>query len=1093
MFTKKIESPFLTTFDERILKGDNLLFENLVAPAKALLTSRLGSTSNRSVLILTGAGVEEFKLYNDIPFFSSHTLIELAAWETLPSEQIAPSPDIVGSRLAALKTLANDKGPFIVLSTLQAALQKVLPPSYFQGQKTVIARGKTEEFDALVQTLSTLGYEKRSLVQDKGEFAVRGGIIDLFPVTMNEPYRIEFWGNTIDSLRAFDPSSQKSQAHVEQIEISAAKELELILHKQSLSTLFDFLPDCSVILDDLEALEDRYASLTSVGGTPSHLFLGINELLDFVGSRQTLYFTKNPIEQLSQVESNKESKYYKENSCTQIDFEMFLRPLSATRMMHPLLELGPYMQQLALQDFEPEGDELIDTLSQDELSAQTVYYITQTESEEQSLRQKLEIKGAFHPLKSHFLRGYLSQGFAIKDAGTLFFPNTELTGRVKIRRERQRVFYQSTSFDAFDITPGEAVVHFTHGIGRFLGVEKRKNVHGTEEEYFLIEYSDHAKLYVPLQQAHLISKYIGASEELPKLHTLGASKWKRQREHTEKAILGYAADLLKMYAERTVQGGFAFTSDGPETLGFEEEFPYIETDDQLKAIRDVKEDMCSTKAMDRLICGDVGYGKTEVAMRAAFKAVLDGKKQVALLVPTTVLALQHYETFRDRMQSFGVQVDLVCRFRSASEIKKTLAKLSMGSVDIIVGTHRLLQKDVEFKDLGLIVIDEEQRFGVKAKEHLKKLKTGVDCLTMSATPIPRTLYMSLIGTRDLSVIATPPQDRLPIKTVISEPDDMLIQTALLRELNRDGQAFFIHNRVETIFEKQSYLQKLLPKAKIACAHGQMDPDEIDMVFHAFKKGDLDILVATSIVENGIDIPNANTIIVDNAYQFGIADLYQLRGRVGRWNRRAYAYFLLPRRRQLSELTQKRLEAIQLTGGYGGGLRMAMRDLEMRGAGDLLGLEQSGHVSQIGFHLYCKLLKRTVDSMQGKAPSFSLETKVEIPCDARLPEYYVNDVNLRMELYQRLGDAATSEEVDAIWDEVKDRFGRPPEQALWLYHVSRIRVFAAKQGFTLVKLEQASLYYEKKKGTSMIQNRKLFGKVSSPQELEKKIISVLGAA
>lgn len=760
-------------------------------------------------------------------------------------------------------------------------------------------------------------------------------------------------------------------------------------------------------------------------------------------------------------------------------------------MNHSLVALGAYLQQACLLDEEPVADQLIDALAQLEPTKNRHdYFVAQTESEQKSLKEKLELKHAFMAMHSHFITGYLSQGFVLSDADCLFFPITELTGRVKIRRERQRTFYQSTSFDAFDLKPGQNVVHFTHGIGRFLGVEKRNSIQGVEEEFFQIEYSDKAKLYVPLQQAHLISKYIGSGDELPKLHTLGATKWKRQREQTEKAILGYAADLLKMYAEREVKGGFLYLPDSPETKSFEEEFPYIETDDQLKAIAQIKEDMCSNKAMDRLICGDVGYGKTEVSMRAAFKAVLDGKKQVAVLVPTTVLALQHYETFRDRMQSFGVCIDVISRFKSASEIKKTLSRVETGAIDIIVGTHRLLSKDVCFKDLGLIIIDEEQRFGVKAKEHLKHLKSGVDCLTMSATPIPRTLYMSLIGTRDLSVISTPPQDRLPIKTVICEPNDLTIQTALLRELNRDGQAFFIHNRVDSIFDRASYIQKLLPKAKIGVAHGQMDPDELDIVFHAFKKGDLNILMATSIVENGIDIPNANTIIIDNAHQFGISDLYQLRGRVGRWNRRAYAYFLLSAKRTVSETAQKRLDAIQLTGGYGGGLRMAMRDLEMRGAGDILGMEQSGHVSQIGFHLYCKLLKRTIDTMQGKAPSFSLETKVEIACDAKLPEYYVNDVGLRMELYQRLGDAITTEEVDGIWEEVKDRFGTPPEPALWLYHVSRIRVFASQQGYTLVKLESASLYYEKKSGNSLIQNRKLFGKVSTPEALEKKIIAAL---
>ena len=1084
----EIKSPFLQKYTDEVTKGSSLLFEQLLPPAKAFLATRFVDTLKRSTLILTGAGIEEFKLYNDIPFFSSHTIVELPAWETLPSENIPPSPDIVGSRYRALQTLATQKGPFIVLSTLQGVLQKLMPPELFQRSHFILTKGKDFDFNELTKQLAELGYEKKALCCDKGEFAVRGGIIDIFPITASEPYRLEFWGNCIDSIRAYDSSSQKSQKPVDSIEITCAKELEVITEKEKLSTIFDYLGNCSIIFDDLEALEDRYASLTSLGQGASKTFLGINELLDICTSKQVLYFSKNPIEQLSEVVSKKGARFYSQTSCMSVQFGMFSRSLDAVRMAHPLQPIGTYLQHQCLLDDEPVGEELLDALAQ--FQEDDVYFICQTDSEKSSLKEKLELKGAYHPTHSHFITGYLSSGFAIADAKAILFPMAELTGRVKIRRERQRTFYQSSAQDAFDISPGDSVVHFSHGIGRFLGIERKKNIHGAEEEFFIIEYAEKSKLFVPLQQAHLISKYIGASEEVPKFHTLGASKWMRQREQSEKAILGYAADLLKMYAERKIQGGFSYPADSAETKAFEEEFPYIETDDQLRAIGQIKEDMCSNKAMDRLVCGDVGYGKTEVAMRAAFKAVLDGKKQVAVLVPTTVLALQHFESFRDRMASFGVNVGILSRFQSPQQIRKTIEHVEQGAVDIIVGTHRLLSKDIQFKDLGLIIIDEEQRFGVKAKEHLKHLKTGVDCLTLTATPIPRTLYMSLIGTRELSVISTPPQDRLPIKTVIAEPNDNLIQTALLRELNRDGQAFFVHNRVESIFEAASHLQKLLPKAKIAIAHGQMDPDEIDLVFHAFKKGDVDILVATSIIESGIDIPNANTIIVDNAYQFGIADLYQLRGRVGRWNRRAYAYFLLPRRKMVSEQAKKRLDAIALTGGYGGGMRMAMRDLEMRGAGDILGLEQSGHVSQIGFHLYCKMLKRTVDTMQGKAPSWNIETKVEIPCDARLPEYYVNDVSLRMEIYQRLGDAMRQEEVDAIWDEVKDRFGTPPEQALWLYHVSRIRVFAAQRGFTHVKLDSASLYYEKKQGNSVTQNRKLFGKVSNPADLEKKITAIL---
>ncbi|MFQ5729492.1 MAG: transcription-repair coupling factor, partial [Waddliaceae bacterium] len=563
-------------------------------------------------------------------------------------------------------------------------------------------------------------------------------------------------------------------------------------------------------------------------------------------------------------------------------------------------------------------------------------------------------------------------------------------------------------------------------------------------------------------------------------------------ENTERAIMGYASDLLQLYAKRELKGGFAYSEDSPDLLAFDEEFPFVETEDQLNAIADIKKDMMCPKAMDRLVCGDVGYGKTEVAMRAAFKAILDGEKQVAMLVPTTVLAMQHYDNFIDRMRNFPINVAVLSRFRTAKQARDTLEKIANGTVDIVIGTHRLISKDVHFKNLGLIIIDEEQRFGVRAKEHLKKIKTGVDCLTLSATPIPRTLYLSLIGARDLSVINTPPQDRLPIKTIIAAPHDELIKNAILRELSRNGQIYVIHNRIETIYGVADRIKKLLPQARVAVGHGQMHTSEIDEIFHSFKNGHIDILVATTIVENGIDIPNANTILIDRSDHFGLADLYQLRGRVGRWNRRAYAYFLVSKQRYLPEATRKRLNALAEASGYGGGMKLAMRDLEIRGAGETLGTKQSGHVSAIGFHLYCKLLRKTIKALEGKMPSILTETKIDFPVDARLPEDYVNETSLRMEIYQRLGEAASWDDVNAIWEELQDRFGPIPEPVRWLYHVTRIKVYASLHGYTLLKLNKVSLTTEQRKGKKTITRQLLIGKIRSPQDLEDKILKALNS-
>jgi transcription-repair coupling factor (superfamily II helicase) len=1088
------KSKSILNLQKALLDNHSLVIEKLSVAAKAFVTAYASLITKKNVLLITGSGHEESKLYHNIPLFVSHSIIELPAWETLPSENIAPSPDIVGARFSALKKISlccEKKEPVIVLATLQSCLQKVISKKTFASQIFTLQEGNKLSFDATVKTLTSLGFERKSVVSDKGEFAVRGGIIDLFPVTCSSPFRVEFFGDEIETIRSFDPGTQKSTGRVPSLEVGPAKEQEQISQTSATSTLFEYLgKNTLIILDDLEALEDRYASLVSVGASKSHAFCDSKELFDLIEAYQKISLSSLHIEELSQASiiKTKGRAYSLDSLPHDVEFEMFLKKFSAKRWVHPFQNISHFLEETCLMNQPPEGEGLLDGLTQLEKNI-TVRFLTQSDTEETSLKKRLH-EHNYNYANEQFLRGYLSSGFALRDSAYILFPLTELTHRAKVHRERQRTYSHFSGTDAFDIIPGDMVVHYNHGIGKFLGIEKRPNHTGQEQEFFLVEYAEKARIYVPLNQAHLITKYVGAGEQLPKLHAIGGKQWKRAREQTEKAIIGFAAELLKMYAERSLKGGFSFPEDGPETQSFEEEFPFVETEDQLRAIGDVKSDMCSLKAMDRLVCGDVGYGKTEVALRAAFKAVMDGHKQVALLVPTTVLAVQHYENFCDRMQSFGVSIGLLSRFQKPSEIKKTIDGIANGSVDIAIGTHRIIQQDIHFKNLGLVIVDEEQRFGVKAKEHLKRLKTGVDFLTLSATPIPRTLYMSLVGARDLSVINTPPQDRLPIKTVISDPDDTTIQTALLRELNRDGQAYFIHNRVETIFERASHIQKLVPKARIVVGHGQMSGDELDVVFHTFKKGEADILVATSIIENGIDIPHANTIIIDDADRFGISELYQLRGRVGRWNRRAYAYLLIPKKRSLSEVARKRIEAIAQSSGYGGGMKVAMRDLEIRGAGDILGTEQSGHVSDVGFHLYCKLLKRTVDSMSGKAPSTLIETKVEIPFDARLPENYVNDVSLRMEIYQRFGDALSCEEVDAIWLEIIDRFGRAPLQAEWLYRQSRLRAFGARRGFTLIKLDAFSLSYEKKEGQSLKSNKVLIGKIKTPQEMEEKITKLL---
>lgn len=1094
MLNEILQSAKLKELELALRNHESVLIEDLWNTPKALVAALALQATGKHILILTGASQEEVRLYQDFAFFTESPVLDFPAWETLPNENIAPSPDIVGERYHALHELTTAKKPHIILSSLQACLQKLIIPKNFSDLYLHLTKGKTYAFEELIEKLNKMGYQRCSIASDKGQFAVRGGIIDIFPVSSPDPYRLEFWGDDLESLRIFDPIGQKSVKQAESVEITPAQEMELISKAATLGTILDYLgPNTIIVYDDLLALEDRYSTLISMAGTGSKSFCSIEDFLDKVSSLQQIFWSQQAIEELSEVHVSEKSKgnFYSESApMHEIAFQMFNRDFTVLRWVDSFSTVGEFLYPDISNSNQLTGQEIMEGLGKLRQTDAHLYILSNNELDEANFQKRLSDAGIYLPKHTTFKIGYLSNGMVLEDISLVILPLTEITKRYKIRRQKQRSTYHTSPADTFDLSPGEMIVHYHNGIGQYLGIEKRPNHNGILNEFFQIEYADNAKLYVPINQAHLITKYIGSSEEIPTKHTLGGTRWKKTRDNAEKAIMGYASELLDLYARRELKGGFRFNEDSPEMKAFEEDFPYSETEDQLLAIEGIKGDMSSDKPMDRLVCGDVGYGKTEVAMRAACKAVADGRKQVALLVPTTVLAMQHYENFLDRFSNFPINIGVLSRFRSAKQIRETLEGVKNGSIDIVIGTHRVISEDVVFKDLGLIIIDEEQRFGVKAKEHLKKIKVGVDCLTLSATPIPRTLYMSLIGARDMSVISTPPQDRLPITTLITESNDQVIKNALLRELARDGQAYIIHNRIDTIFDYAARIQKLMPKARIVVGHGQMHADEIDLVFHTFKSGQADILIATTIIENGIDIPNANTILIDRSDRFGMADLYQLRGRVGRWNRRAYAYFFVPNQRILPEIVRKRLSALAESSGYGGGMKVAMRDLEIRGAGNILGMEQSGQVSSIGFHLYCKLLKRTVQAMQGKIPSVLTETKVEFLVDARIPESYVNEANLRMEIYQRLGEAITLEEVDEIWNEIKDRFGKPPEPALWLYHLTRIRASAARLGITLLKQEKLTLTIEKQSGKHSSVQKVLVKWPKTPQEMEQKIVSLL---
>ncbi len=969
--------------------------------------------------------------------------------------------------MEALYALSKRKTPSIVLCPLASLLQKVVAKEELSPLLGRWSVGDKKAFDQLPEQLTALGYARASVVSDKGEFAIRGGIVDLFPVSSSDPFRLDFFGNEIDAIRTFDPVGQKSIGKTDGFFLSPAKELPLLQQAKKLACIADYFPSAPLFFwDDLLAIEDNHVALQSMPGSNSPFFFSLEHLLKRFRSEQHLFCIGQKLEEFSARVVNTRERT---RALQGVSFDALGTKFDALRFFHPFQRVADAMD---LDTFEPEDPKL------------EIMLLCQTTSEERELRSKA---GPTPPC----VRATLTSGIVITDIPLALIPISEITHKTTLRRQKWRSTYHTATSEFHALTPGEPVVHFHSGIGRYLGMEKQVNHLGVETEFLKIEYADKANLFVPLSQSYLLSRYIGSSDELPSLSQLGSKRWQTTRQNAQAQIVGYANDLLKHYAERAAHGGFSYPTDSTELSEFETAFPYHETQDQLLAIAAIKEDMMSAKAMDRLICGDVGYGKTEVAMRAAFKAVVDGAKQVAVLVPTTVLAMQHYETFSERMRGFSPRIDVVSRFKSAKEIRETLRNACEGKIDILIGTHRLLSDDVHFKDLGLIIIDEEQRFGVRAKEHLKKLKTGVDCLTLSATPIPRTLYMSLVSAKDMSVINTPPQDRLPVKTILAETEPELITNALLRELARSGQAFFIHNRVETIYARADAIQKLVPAARVGVVHGQMDPDDIDTLFHRFRQGEIDLLLATTIVENGIDVPNANTILIDRADTYGLADLYQLRGRVGRWNRAAYAYFLLPKNVRLPELTRKRLNALIEAGSYGGGMKIAMRDLEIRGAGDLLGVQQSGQVSSIGFHLYCKLLKRAVDALKKQKPISFDETKLEAPYDARLPDTYIDELSIRLELYHRIGEVTTNAEIAELFDEIRDRFGKEPPQVIWLRHLTRLRAFASANRFVLLKFGNVSFGAEQQTPKGIEKKTILLPKrAQTPAALEEFVIEAL---
>ena len=962
---------------------------------------------------------------------------------------------LTNRRMEVLRAIAEKKKeePVTVITTMDAFLDGIISPDEIQKNRIHITGEDTVDLTKLEQDLTALGYERESQIEAPGQLAVRGGIIDVFPLAEEMPVRIELWGDEIDSIRMFDAKSQRSIENISEITIYPAS--ENCFGNNGLVSFLKYFPENETLLfydephrlqETAETVEAEYteslknradAGMKEEGEEELRVFQTkdiISEMNRYSGIGLTTLESKCGLFKVRSVYTVQAKGVNPYNN----SFELLTRDLKR-------LKRNGYRVVL-LSGSRTRAKRLAEDLRDYDLSS---FY-----SEDMQREVKPgEIMAAY---------GYASEGYEYPMLKFVVISESDIFGRKKKKKKRKK--YEGQRIQDFaELKPGDYVVHENHGIGVYKGIEKIE-VEKIVKDYMKIVYAEGGVLYIPVAQMDLIQKYAGADAKKPRLNKLGTIQWGKTKSQVKKAVQIVAKDLVELYAVRQQSEGFVY---GPDTVWqkeFEEMFPFEETDDQLQAIEDTKHDMESKKIMDRLICGDVGYGKTEIAIRAAFKAVQEGK-QVVCLVPTTILAQQHYNTFVQRLKEFPVRIDLLCRFRSAAEQKKTIEDTKKGFVDILVGTHRVLSKDVVFKDLGLLIIDEEQRFGVTHKEKIKKLKENIDVLTLTATPIPRTLHMSLIGIRDMSVLEEAPNERMPIQTYVMEYNDEMVREAITRELARDGQVYYVYNRVNDIADVAGRIQSLVPDANVAFAHGQMKERELEDIMYDFINGDIDVLVSTTIIETGLDIPNANTMIIQDADRFGLSQLYQLRGRVGRSNRMAYAFLLYQRDKLLKEVAEKRLSAIREFTDLGSGIKIAMRDLEIRGAGNLLGEAQSGHMEAVGYDLYCKMLNEAVRQLKGGPEAETFTTLIDLNVDAYIPEYYIKNEYQKLDIYKRIAAIESEEELEDMTEELIDRFGDIPKKVQQLLVIASLKSLAHSVYVTAIEQKGEEIrftMYEKAK-------------------------------
>lgn len=1062
------------------------LVAGLTSTARMLYVASLYREMKKPILLVTHNLNQAQKAAEDLAELLPRDEVLLYPANELVTTEIALAGDeTLGQRIDVLSKLSQGFSGVSIVPF--AGLRKLLPPrGIVESHHVVISVGDEKPIDPLTEHLVKVGYERVEMVEKPGEFSVRGGILDIYPPPFTDPVRIEWFGDEVDSIRFFSVADQRSKVKQNEIcippasELFASREVLSMASEKATALLEERL---QVIKDpaikekltetirwEIEQLRSG-ARFTGIYKYISLIYPDYQSLLDYLPS-ETIMVMDEPariLETARQME--REEGEWQTALLAQGEFlpqlkisisheDLLMNPRQARIYLSLFMRqvTGTHPQNIVqflcrgMQQFHGQMHVLKAEWDRWQKANYRVVFTASNKERAERLRRVLhdygmevEPEGILTVGRPRVQIGALLSGFELAGIRLALVTESEVfTQKQRRPRRTVQVDHSEKIKDYQDLKPGDYVVHVNHGVGRYLGVETL-SVEGMHKDYLLIQYAGNDKLYVPIEQIDQVQKYIGSEERAPKVYSLGGGEWKKVKNRVRSSVEDIAAQLIELYAKRESSKGYAFSPDTSYQREFDALFPYEETPDQLRSIEEIKRDMEQEKAMDRLLCGDVGYGKTEVAIRAAFKATMDGK-QTALLVPTTILAQQHYETFRERFSGFPVEIRVLSRFRTRKEQRETLKDLAQGTVDIIIGTHRLLSKDVTFKDLGLLIVDEEQRFGVKHKEKIKQLKANIDVLTLTATPIPRTLHMAMVGVRDLSVIETPPENRFPVQTYVLEYSAALVREAIERELARGGQVYFLYNQVEDIDRMAEQIRMLVPEARVTFAHGQMAESELEQVMLDFLDGEFDVLVSTTIIETGVDIPNVNTLIIYNADRMGLSQLYQLRGRVGRSNRIAYAYFTYQRDKVLSEVAEKRLQAIKEFTELGSGFKIAMRDLAIRGAGNLLGAEQHGHIASVGFELYSQMLKEAIQERQNQNIQKEVEPEepvIELAADAYLPTDYIQDEKQKIEIYKKIRGVRTLEEVQDLEEEIEDRFGDIPLPTQILLRIARLRIYARR--------------------------------------------------